>query len=447
MAAVKPVRRGNSSTNFHLSLAEVLGDEKTEIKSAGPRSVKIIIKSSNRVDTSSKVQKKFVQRGIKFDSKDTRDSSFAATVIKLDDKSTATLIYKPLSDAKVSTDLAESAQAVYGAMAFHLKRNITNTDLIDKNFQSSANKSFTTQSVDVVKTKLNDEWIDSSIRGANELREKYTGEDFEFHKGSAKVKIIENAFNSIKGREGLTINLNKWSPADIYMIAYGFDPNKALSGIKTLASLNAKMYELLKDKKIIGVSLKKIGKTANITNVNFPQDDDTSTFTYEGIASPVGSTSGYIKMKKGNSNMKINLRNFTSSGGWSGEIIVPGGAARHGKISHGPINAVLKIYGLKEIPSNPEARSIASNIKESDAKWMAEAMVNHRFINSGDVGGITNMIMGSNVNYISSKYLVLKLFDVLPLSDKKKMDSLVEDFYRYAGSQIKGVSGPYIKLM
>ena len=68
---------------------------------------------------------------------------------------------------------------------------------------------------------------------------------------------------------------------------------------------------------------------------------------------------GYIVMKKGNSQMKINFRTFTASGGWSGEVLVPGGTARHGKISHGPLNDVLKAHGVKQITDNIPSRNKA----------------------------------------------------------------------------------------
>ena len=45
------------------------------------------------------------------------------------------------------------------------------------------------------------------------------------------------------------------------------------------------------------------------------------------------STSGYLIMKKGPQTIKVNFRTFTSSGGFSGEVL--GGSLRHGKVGHG----------------------------------------------------------------------------------------------------------------
>ena len=326
------------------------------------------------------------------------------------------------------------------------KGNLTEVDLTSANFNSSMTKADVTSTLQDVEKKLTDDWISSSVLGANTLRAKYGNKSFECHRGSAKVGIIESAFTNVKRKEGLSINLNKWSPADIYLIKPGFDPSP-LKQENTIRGLNALMFKYLMEEKVIGVSLKKLGKTAQIKNINFPTDTDTSSFEYVGIESPPASTSGYIVMKKGNSQMKINFRTFTASGGWSGEVLVPGGTARHGKISHGPLNDVLKAHGIKQITDNIPSRNAASKNSDATAKKMAKSMVKHGFVPSKDEEAIVNMIKSSNVNYRQSKFLVLELFDNLPLTDKKKMNQIVEDMYRYAGSIIKGVSGPYIKMM
>ena len=439
---------GVPTDKFHIALNEILGGEKTDIKSAGPRSTNLIVRAQNRVEASDNVKKKFKQKQIKFEEKViSSHSGYPCTIVKLSDKSTFTIIYKTASDAKVSTALAESAQAVYASIAFNVKKgNITEADLTAGNFTKAMTKADVTSTLQDVEKKLTDDWVMSSVKGANLLRERYKNKSFECHRGSRKVAIIEAAFTKVKQKEGLSINLNKWSPADIYLIEPGFDPSP-LKEENTILGLNAKMFEYLTEEKVIGVSLKKLGNTGNITPINFPTDKSAPTFSYVGIESPPNSTSGYIVMKKGNSEMKINFRTFTASGGWSGEVLVPGGTARHGKISHGPLNDVLKAHGVTQITDNIPSRNLATKNSDQTAEKMAKSMVKHKFVPSKDEAAITNMIKSSTVNYRQSKFLVQELFDNLPLKDKKKMDQLVEDMYRYAGSIIKGVSGPYIKMM
>ena len=439
---------GVPTDKFHVALNEVLGKEKTEIKSAGPRSVNLIVRAQNRVEASDNVKKKFKQKQIPFEEKViSSHSGYPCTIVQLSDRSKFTIIYKTASDAKVSTALAESAQAVYASIAFNVKKgNITEADLTSANFTKAMTKADVTSTLQDVEKKLTDDWVLSSVKGANLLRQRYSGKQFECHRGSRKVGIIEAAFTKVKQKEGLSVNLNKWSPADIYLIEPGFDPSP-LKQENTILGLNALMFKYLMEEKVIGVSLKKLGNTGNISEINYPTDKSAPNFTYVGIESPPASTSGYIVMKKGNSQMKINFRTFTASGGWSGEVLVPGGTARHGKISHGPLNDVLKAHGIKEITDNIPSRNLAEKNSDQTAEKMANSMVKHKFVPAKDKKAIINMIKSSTVNYRQSKFLVQELFDNLPLNDKKKMDQLVEDIYRYAGSIIKGVSGPYIKMM
>ena len=70
------------------------------------------------------------------------------------------------------------------------------------------------------------------------------------------------------------------------------------------------MYELLIDKKFVGVSLKKMETGAHLADINFPTDTSTVDFTYEKMESPMTSTSGYLIMKKGPQTIKVTLQNF-----------------------------------------------------------------------------------------------------------------------------------------
>ena len=136
------------------------------------------------------------------------------------------------------------------------------------------------------------------------------------------------------------------------MIKKDFDVKGALSGIDTIAALNAEMQKLLNNNEVVGISLKKLKGSAHINLINEVGKDEIFDIKFVNFTAPSGSTSGYINMTKDGQKMKINFRNFTSQGGFSGEVLLPGGAARHGKISHGPINDVLALNKLTPIPDN-----------------------------------------------------------------------------------------------
>ena len=459
------------SQQVHYAIAEVLGEKKhagaikTEIKRAGPRSVMIYVRSNDRGKTKDSVTAKLKALRVGVDQANHehhfKESSFPGTQIMLVDKSRINLVYKNMFEGKVSTSMAEASQALFAALAMDvLKKDIHVCDQTKDNWKKAFEHcdlmmkqgvKMTEKDAISLCTKLDDEWINSDIIGANKLRNsKLPKNHFEFHRGSKKVEEIYNVFSSIKKDSKaraldsrLNIDPNKWSPADIYLIEKKFDVKKALEGIDTIAALNAKMQELLNNNQVVGISLKKIkGTTAALKLINEVGKDEIFDIKFVDFTAPSESTSGYINMTKDGKKMKINFRNFTAQGGFSGEVLLPGGAARHGKISHGPINDVLALNNLPTIPDNNPARNDAPK----EAKWMAQTMKDFNFIQSNQIESTEEMIETSSLNYQSSKYLVLKLFESLKKLSKEEMHKITEEFYRYAGSQIKGVSAPYLKL-
>mgnify|MGYP007000304018 len=63
----------------------------------------------------------------------------------------------------------ESAQALYAAIAFGLKRNITIQDINGVNVKKFSDKFVVDENVNNILDELPDEWIESSLLGANKL--------------------------------------------------------------------------------------------------------------------------------------------------------------------------------------------------------------------------------------------------------------------------------------
>lgn len=435
-----------------------------QFEGTGRRVIKLEIKYDGRSALKEKIEKCLDTKKIAHKPILYSNSRFAGTEIPaLNFK----IRYRPKNKTKVSTAVAESAQCLYAALAMNVVRGDIGTNTSKKQLEEawkSCHCGGTTYAQ--IDKQLSEEWVDSSIIGGNTLREKYpTVRNFEFHRDSDKVKDISGTFLRLKRTDSdLNIDINKWSPADIYLIKKGFNVKTALADVKDIRTFNNKMYTLLKDKEVIGVSLKKLAgdtltpiksQRGDIKDVNFPNGTSKSIdITFEGIASPPFSTSGYINFKMGTIKMSINLRNFTASGGFSGEVLQPGSPARHGKVSHGPLSEQLKKHGLKDIPGNIPGRTAAPK----EAKWMADMMGtlqrHGEFLDGKTVQEMElNIKASDDINYLSSKYFVLKVFEsILPIiNDQKKMDSLTETLFRYAGSRIKTlegkqISGPYLKL-
>ena len=349
--------------------------------------------------------------------------------------------------AAKKTAIAESAQAVYAQYVVD-NTGVTVDSVIDSaKLKKAYDKCVTTGASFEEIESMDPDWKKSSIMGALKLKTPY-GQGYKYLRGGDMVEKVSKAFSKVKKAQGWYGDLNKWSPADIYIAKSGFTAQQLqdeLAGITTWETLNARMYELLKDKKFIGVSLKKMETGAHLADINFPTDTSTVDFTYEKMESPMTSTSGYLIMKKGPQTIKVNFRTFTSSGGFSGEVL--GGSARHGKVGHGAMSNLLKSHGLPELPDNPTSRNTANQGTDKMAQWVAETSVALGLVDSNQEAEAEMRWKSGDVNYRQSKYLTVKLFEIInSINDAKKKNMLMEDMYRYASSTVTGVSGPYIKL-
>jgi hypothetical protein len=349
--------------------------------------------------------------------------------------------------ASKKTAIAESGQAVYAQYVIDNAGVAVDSVIDSAKLKKAYDKCVTTGASFEEIESMDPDWKKSSIMGALKLKTPY-GRGYKYLRGGDMVEKVSKAFSKVKKAQGWYGDLNKWSPADIYIAKSGFTAQQLqeeLDGITTWETLNARMFELLKEKKFIGVSLKKMERGSNLADINFPTDKSTVDFKYEKMESPMTSTSGYLIMKKGPQEIKVNFRTFTSSGGFSGEVL--GGSARHGKVGHGAMSNLLKSHGFDQLPDNPTSRRIAVQGDEKMAEWVAKTSKSLGLVNANQEAEAEMRWLQGDTNYRQSKYLTVKLFEIINgINDDKKKNMLMEDMYRYASSTVTGVSGPYVKL-
>ena len=422
-----------------------------EVKSASSRTVKVIVRSADRASVQKDLNEKLKKLGVRYENKTVpSESSFPVTDIKLKDTNFR-IIYKGKKGAGGSgagaalTKTAESAQCLYAAMAFNvLRRPLKNEDVLLVNFEKAVKTAITDEKFKTMVDGLPDEWVNSSIKGANALYAKYKGGNYEFHRGSKQVDTIEKAFTQVNKNEKAFGNLNKWSPADIYLIQKGFDVSPIMKE-QSLLSLNQLMWKWLSEGKVIGVSLKKIVGSPKISPKNFPTDKKVVAAEYKGSTSNADAMDGYIQWGSATTE-KIQFRSFgggASLTGWQGEI--KGKNANQGKISHGPINFILKLHGLQQLePANVSASLAKSNTKDH-AKKIAGLMADFGIIGKNEIDDNILMVQSKEDKWRYSKYLVLSLLTTMKKANKKTQDAVVKDMYLYASSQAN-YSAPYMKM-
>ena len=377
----------------------------------------------------------------------TRDAgSFGGTEFNFDQKKVR-FIYKPKTGGGGSgagaedTTRNESAQALYAAIAFGKGKSITNNDVKPSTVQKYSGLFSIDGNVDNILNNLPDDWIKSSVTGANKLfsafgrKGKYT-----FHRGDATVNRINSAFTRVKANEGVRMDINKWNPSDIWLVRSDYD-FKCIDDEKTLLGLNQCIQEQLQDGRLIGISLKKMQSGASLSAKNV-FNDMKNTKKYTGYEYSNKSIDGYILLSGGT---KVQFRSFGAGQGLTGfQGEVKGANANQGKIGLGPTNMILRTHGVGEIPTNA-----ASRVRTDPDGVFNEIAVGLKKYARMSQKQIDELRKNEKINtpkFLYSKLQVTQLLDTIQsIRSKDVRDQLVEDIYLYASSQSR-FSSAYYKL-
>lgn len=435
-----------------LAINEVLQGYESDVKKAGPKLTVLQINGKERSEIREEIKEKLNRTRVKYEQKPVPESGFDGLEIVESPTSVLRIIFKTKGGGSGAgsaiTELGESAQCVYAAVAFGLGRHITNSDITPDNVEKFKKKFSVDGNLNKILNEMTGEWINSSILGANKLWDEFKSlnNGIVFHRGDKTVKHIENQFKRIKKSEKIRIDINKWSPADIYITTPQYDPG-CLEDEQTLRGLNQCMNERInpQDPKMFGVSLKKMSGNATLKILNFDKKDVTEK-QFLKIEATQSSKDFYITFTDGT---KIQFRGFSGDNlsGWQGEV--KGSKANQGKIGGGPVNLLLKIHGQKEVDIQ-----VANKIKNKNqiAGVISKLKINLKEVLGNEYSDreFTNMqlSMGDKEfkSWLYSKSQGAELASIInSISDNSKRNQLCEDLYLYANSQ-SSISSPYYKL-
>ena len=434
-----------------LAINEVLQGYETEVKKAGAKVTVLQINGKERVEIREEIKEKLKKTRVNFEQKPVPESGFDGIELQETSSSILRIIFKTKGGGSGAgaaiTELGESAQCVYAAVAFGLGRKITQSDITPKNVKAYEKKFSVNGNLDKIMNQMTDEWMQSSVLGANELWEKFGSlRGVVFHRGDKTVEHIENQFKRIKKIEKIRIDINKWSPADIYITTPNYDP-KCLQDEQSIRGLNQCMNERIDPKapKMFGVSLKKMSGSSDLKLLNFDKKD-ASEKEFLKIEATQSSKDFYIVFKDGT---KIQFRGFSGDNlsGWQGEV--KGSKANQGKIGGGPVNLLLKIHGLDLVDVQ-----VANKIKNKNQKAgvITKLKENLKSVlgNEYSERELTNMQMTMTEkefnSWLYSKSQGAELAKIITsISNTTKQNQLCEDLYLYANSR-SSISAPYYKL-
>ena len=312
-----------------------------------------------------------------------------------------------------ATAIQEAAQCVYAAMRYYCgEKEIYNEDDLQCGIDH----------VDVGGTKLEDimglpkEWKEGSVKGANEIFEKVGAGKYKFVRGDRLLDdgSIKKAFGRVKGQTNLSSE-DKWNPADIWMVEESEVGaiKKHLDGENTIDCLNNALLQLFNEKKLIGISLKKIegnarmdvknNQPASVRKANEKAKFEKYDLTF------LSSMDVYLYYGPGQFE-KFQARNFggSSKGDWKLEL--KGKSAAQGKIQGAVVIELLKNAGF-------------ANISQFKIPTWAESDPNAR--NAGD---ITTEIYNLLKDYSATKFDKSKKAE----SNNKAQIALQDKSWRYS---------------
>ena len=319
-----------------------------------------------------------------------------------------------------NTRATESAQCVYLQAIW----DNPSTTFSPEDIAQAFGKTKTDAKADEVQLG-DEEWISSSIKVARTLHKVLSKKDYEFHRGSSWVDALEAKFKELNKQEKAFSNVNKWTPADIWMIAKGTQNKYDIEGAKSLQYLNNELLKAYAERDIVGVSLKKVGNKLKLTQINYKAPFKAPKFKSVSFGKKdfFKAKDGFIFYDTG----EIQFRTFPTF-----QAEIGGKKAKHGKVSQGNIDNILFDLTGKKLLNR---KTLESEIKKDKDSFLNRffpmyASAVDKAVKKED---FVKELSGKNVEWLVSKYYVVSIFTMIKGREQKFMEGL----YRYAKSQSK----------
>ena len=476
----------------------VFGDMKPSLNL---QEIKVQIKDtkarSNRIQFQAALMEELQRAHPDFIVKELKDSPEAIKPIEFTDRNKGNdgkprlegrrIFMKPLGRATPVTEFSESLVAYACSIYQELGGDIEQGDLITKNLPAAKNVLAENKGTKLTLNQcigaLNDEWWKSSVAIANALMGSNhvdSSMTYSFHRGDMFMdNIYKKAKEVLKAGDDsgkfASMDMNKWNPSDIWLSSTKVTKqtiNEEVSKMKGgIQEFNAMLTRLRKEKKLIGVSLKKTeGATAKVDLVK----NESSSLAERGLdlvyVGPTASKSKFqksivIQFKLDGNLGDMQFRNFSSTpkrNGFQGNITGLQGqsaAAVHGKVG------VWRIF-IDETGAPKRFKQTygmvveAKNLPKINSDW-EDAMRNNGWIPEMTLfKTIYNKVNGKSHDnmYFITKWSAAKSYDfcsnLLALQVTEQVESFMSDKVKkefmsnivlYAMSQIPGISSTFLK--
>ena len=319
----------------------------------------------------------------------------------------------------------------------------------DKIMKDAYKKVFVDASLDEV-LSVSDDWITSSYESAVLLfKNGYIKKDMTFHRGDkVMAEIYAKKTVAFKNNGFSPLKDDKWNPGDIWAVAKGFNVKKEL-GDDSVKTLNEDILQHFVQKRLIGISLKKVKKKAKHIEMNVERPPDVDDHKVKQILLQ-GAKRGDFWSTKGGAIVydagALLLKDNSAGGTVKAEL--KGKTARGGGAGWGILIDAGKQVFRKTVVSDKfkaDVFGVAKKIEKGDKKSIEKfyKMYNHFYDDS--LEDFSANLKKKDKFWISAKYGVISICYMVSINSGPKANRFITKIVNYAGSKAED-SSAYIKV-
>ena len=324
------------------------------------------------------------------------------------------------------TSQAESAQCIANAIRYS-QGKITEEDINEKSIQKSKSNVQVTDFESASNLlETNKGWLISSVSIANALASQYPG-SFIHNRGSEWVQRLNSKVKPFLKQVGIQ-DINKWNPADIWMVS---PDEMSIEWPSTLQEINNLLLEKFNEGKIIGVSLKKADKNVTLKVYN-DTSSESKKYKISGFDINPSHAKAYVLLDDGS---KIEFRNFNALTGFMGELAMKKAAG--GKVGYTIIKKAFEDNGINLTSPNEIKDEVVNEDPNFKTKF-EQLWKNIPELSSADFEQYYDdpkKTINQKYNYRVSKFLALEIVNALKIVNNP--DKIISDLIGYASSQTK----------
>jgi len=351
----------------------------------------------------------------------------------------------------LQTALAESLQCLYCAAVMGEPLNKPVEYFTPSVLKKHAGKTYIGGTTVDAAIKLDETWHLSAYWTASLLRSKgYTKSSHTYHRDDPKMKAIYKAKkNAFQNSNMSVLSDDKWNPGDIWAIDTSVVLNNVLDDT-TITNLNTVLKTSFDDRKIVGISLKKVINAAQI-KASVLNDGkrplDKHKLTDASLMADNISTATFFRSKGAtlivDTNIKIGFRTPSYLGPLNAEIELA--TARGGRAGLEQIIDAAKRYMQYTIPDNNTLKQQAKKIIDGDENTikMFSEMATHcaKVTDAEFRAELTTQDIDRIHSKLGSTYVVYGL----KKATQNKANDFVSYIMNYAGSKLEE-SSVYVKV-